>query len=61
MVGFAWAYDEVRALHGNVVAAGLRHGEQLLRLDRDLHVDWAPALNAWLTRHDAVEIGRAHV
>jgi hypothetical protein len=54
VVGFAWAYDEVRALHGNVVAIGVRHGGQVLHADRTWHLDWAFALNRWLSHHDAV-------
>jgi hypothetical protein len=44
----------VRALHGNVVAAGIRHGHQVLHADRVLHVNWSGSLNAWLGHHDAV-------
>jgi hypothetical protein len=53
-VGFAWGYDEIRALHGNVRAAGLAHGVDVLRLDRAMHVDWATPLNVWLGHHDAL-------
>lgn len=52
IVGFAWAYDEVRALHGNVVSAGLRHGRAVLHLDRMLHVNWSEPMNHWLVHHD---------
>src|SRR5947199_7828314 len=51
---FAWAYDEVRELHGDVVAAGLRHGQAMLHLDRVLHIAWAPPLNHWLAHHATV-------
>jgi hypothetical protein len=54
IVGFAWAYDEVRSLHGNVVQAGLRHGRQVLHIDRVLHLDWAAPMNHWLAHHDLV-------
>jgi hypothetical protein len=54
VVGFAWAYDELRSLHGNVVAAGLRHGRAVLHADRVLHVDWSGPLNGWLGHHDAL-------
>jgi hypothetical protein len=54
IVGFAWAYDEVRSLHGNVVAAGMRHGRSILRLDRSLHLDWSQPLNHWLSHHDVL-------
>jgi hypothetical protein len=54
IVGFAWAYDEVRSLHGNVVAEGNRHGHAVLHADRVLHLDWAQPLNHWLTHHDGV-------
>ncbi|HVV75597.1 MAG TPA: phosphatase PAP2 family protein [Mycobacteriales bacterium] len=52
IVGFAWAYDEVRSLHGNVVAAGLHHGRAVLHLDKTLHVNWSEPMNHWLTHHD---------
>jgi hypothetical protein len=54
IAGFAWAYDEIRSLHGNVVAAGLRHGRAVLHLDRALHINWSEPLNHWLTRHHDV-------
>ncbi|HVW81697.1 MAG TPA: phosphatase PAP2 family protein [Mycobacteriales bacterium] len=54
IVGFAWAYDEIRSLHGNIAAEGVRHGRQLLRLDRDLHLNWSASMNHWLSHHDAV-------
>jgi hypothetical protein len=54
VVGFAWAYDEIRSLHGNVVAAGIRHGHAVLRADRALHIDWSGSLNQWLSHHDAL-------
>jgi hypothetical protein len=54
IVGFAWAYDEVRALHGNVVAAGVRHGRSILHLDQRLHVAWSEPLNHWLSHHDSL-------
>jgi hypothetical protein len=54
VVGFAWAYDEVRSLHGDVVAAGLRHGHAVLHADRVLHIDWSGRLNAWLGHHDSL-------
>jgi hypothetical protein len=54
VVGFAWAYDEVRSLHGNVVAVGLRHGRAVLHADRALHLAWTDSLNHWLGHHDAV-------
>jgi hypothetical protein len=34
--------------------AGLRHGRQVLRIDRWLHVSWAHPLNVWLTHHDSL-------
>jgi hypothetical protein len=54
VVGFAWAYDEVRSLHGNVVAAAVRHGHAVLRADRALHVNWSGPLNTWLGHHDSL-------
>lgn len=53
-VGFAWGYDEIRALHGDVHKAGLAHGLDVLHLDRVLHVDWATPFNAWLVHHDTL-------
>jgi len=52
IVGFAMAYDEVRSLHGNVVATGLRHGRDVLHLDRTLHLNWSEPMNHWLVHHD---------
>lgn len=54
IVGFATGYDEVRSLHGDVAAAGLRHGRAVLHLDRAWHVSWAEPLNHWLSAHHAV-------
>lgn len=54
VAGFAWAYDEVRTLHGDVAAAGLRHGEEMLRLDRALHLFFAAPFNHWLSHHATV-------
>ncbi|HEU5033764.1 MAG TPA: phosphatase PAP2 family protein, partial [Mycobacteriales bacterium] len=54
VVGFAWGYDEIRELHGNVVAAGVQHGTQLLRLDHLLHLDWTSTLNRWLVGEHAL-------
>jgi hypothetical protein len=53
-VGFAWGYDEVRALHGDVRATGLAHGLDVLHFDRALHVDWVTPINAWVTHHETV-------
>lgn len=50
-VGFAWGYDEVRELHGNIVAAGLHHGLAMLQLDQLLHLEWGSDLNQWLAPH----------
>jgi hypothetical protein len=54
VVGFAWGYDAIRSLHGDVVAAGIRHGPAVLRADRALHLDWSGSLNHWLSHHDAL-------
>src|SRR4051794_29555816 len=51
VVGFAVGYDQVRALHGNVVATALTHGRAVLHIDRALHVSWAEPMNRWLTGH----------
>lgn len=52
IVGFAWAYDEVRTLHGNVAAIGLRHGRSVLHLDRILHLNWSEPMNHGLVHHN---------
>ncbi|HVT63804.1 MAG TPA: phosphatase PAP2 family protein [Mycobacteriales bacterium] len=52
IVGFAIAYDEVRSLHGNVVAVGVRHGRAVLHLDKALHLDWSEPMNRWLVHHE---------
>jgi hypothetical protein len=52
IVGFAIAYDEVRSLHGNVVAAGVRHGRDVLHIDKVLHLNWAEPMNSWLAHHE---------
>jgi hypothetical protein len=54
VVGFAVGYDEVRSLHGDVVAAGLAHGRQVLALDGRLHICWAGPVNSWLASHHPV-------
>lgn len=54
IVGFAWAYDAVRALHGNVVTTAVRHGRAVLALDHRLHMSWAGPLNNWVFHHDAI-------
>ena len=54
VVGFATGYDEVRSLHGDVAAAGLRHSRTVLHLDHAWHVAWAQPLNHWLSGHDTV-------
>jgi hypothetical protein len=36
-----------------VIAEGLRHGRQMLRIDRDLHLAWTGPMNHWLAHHDA--------
>jgi hypothetical protein len=54
IVGFATGYDEVRALHGDVAVAGLRHGRAVLAVDRAWHLSWAEPLNRWLSAHHTV-------
>ena len=51
IVGFATGYDEIRSLHGDVAAAGLRHGHDVLQLDRAWHLSWAEPMNHWLSAH----------
>lgn len=53
-VGFAWGYDALRETHGDVHAAAVAHGRDVLRLDRDLHSRWVHTLTAWVNHHDAV-------
>jgi hypothetical protein len=53
-VGFATGYDEVRSLHGDVAASGLRHGREVLHLDRAWHLGWAQPMNHWLSGHHGV-------
>jgi hypothetical protein len=52
VVAFAWAYDAVRALHGNVVSQAVRHGRDVLSVDRWLHVDWSAPMNHWVSHYD---------
>jgi len=54
IVGFATGYDEVRELHGDVAAAGLRHGRAVLHLDRAWHLSWAEPMNHWLAAHSTI-------
>jgi hypothetical protein len=54
VVMFATGYDEVRSLHGDVAAAGLRHGREVLQLDRAWHISWAEPLNHWLAHHHVI-------
>lgn len=54
VVGFATGYDQVRSWHGNVAAAGLRHGAAVLSLDHAWHLSWAEPLNSWLAGHHAL-------
>jgi hypothetical protein len=53
-VGFAWGYDALRALHGNVQAQAVRNGRDVWRLDRDLHAGWVATLTHWVGTHHAV-------
>src|SRR3954463_16732183 len=54
VVGFAVGYDQVRALHGNVVATASAHGRTVLHVDRRLHLSWAEPMNRWLGGHHGV-------
>jgi hypothetical protein len=54
IVGFAVAYDEVRSLHGDVVATAEQHGRDILHLDKVLHLNWAEPMNHWLVHHEWV-------
>jgi hypothetical protein len=53
-VGFAWGYDEVRALHGDVAHTGVTHAQDVLRIDRALHVEWVTPVNHWLAGHTSI-------
>jgi len=53
-VGFAWGYDALRALHGNVHAVAVRNGRHVLAIDRDLHAGWVATLSNWVAHHHAV-------
>ena len=54
IVGFAVGYDQVRALHGDVVSTALAHGRAVLHVDRVLRISWAEPMNRWLTGHDDI-------
>jgi hypothetical protein len=54
IVGFAYAYDAVRALHGDVVATASRHGRDVWHVDKVLHLNWAEPMNDWLLQHQWV-------
>lgn len=56
VVGFAWGYDEVRSLHGNVVAEATAHGNAVLHIDSVLHLSWAAPFNAWLSHHATLAV-----
>jgi len=51
IVGFALGYDQVRALHGDVVSTALAHGHAVLHVDRLMRISWAEPMNGWLTGH----------
>src|SRR4051794_28952211 len=53
-VGFAWGYDALRALHGNVHAVAVRNGRDVLRIDNDLHAGWVATMSDWVARHASV-------
>jgi hypothetical protein len=51
---FAWVYDEIRELHGNVVVAGVAHGRDIWRIDHQIHMAWTEPLNHALDHHPAI-------
>jgi hypothetical protein len=53
-VGFAWGYDALRALHGNVQAVAVRNGRDVLRIDDDMHAGWVATLSGWIAHHDSL-------
>ena len=53
-VGFAWGYDALRALHGDVQTAAMRNGRDVLRIDRGLHASWVESFSNWIAQRDAV-------
>lgn len=54
VVAFAWGYDELRSLHGDVRVAALRHGHQILAVDRWLGFSAVERLSGWVDHHDAI-------
>lgn len=53
-VAFAWGYDAVRALHGDVRTAALHHAAWVVRIDHAMGVGWLATLAQWVAAHDLV-------
>jgi PAP2 superfamily len=51
IVWLCWVYDAVNNLAPLRLGAALRHGEQLLSVERALHLDVERALDRWLAAH----------
>ncbi|HTW20635.1 MAG TPA: phosphatase PAP2 family protein [Mycobacteriales bacterium] len=51
VVGFLFAYDQLRAWHGNVVGVAVHNGREVLSVDRWLHVAWSQPMDTWLAGH----------
>jgi hypothetical protein len=54
VIGFAWSYDALRALHGNVRMVAVSNGLAVLGIDRALHTGWVAGFTRWVDGHDAV-------
>lgn len=48
-------YDWIRSFESVRESAALRHGEELVRLERWLHLDWELAPNLWIAHHELLE------
>lgn len=55
-----WAYDVVRAHAAVRETAALRHGRQLLDLERWLHVDIELAANLWATQQTTLSLAASY-
>ncbi len=55
-----WAYDVVRGHAAVRESAALRHGRQLLDLERWLHIDLELAANLWATQQTALSLAASY-
>lgn len=51
-IGFAWGYDAVRALHGDVRLAALHNARSIVAVDHAMHAHWLASLSQWVAHHD---------